>query len=432
MSGKYYCLREYNYLYSDEFTSLTDDSNVLLKKSEFDEIEHFVLMNSNDKEENVAQFLVPGYKKGIGKILKAQNYVGLIQTKNNTVIEILPKLYDKDSTISYEKTIAILLRMLRSLKDSPFKSFSMSNIGTSNMNLLQIFIKMFLEELGILIKKRIKSGYLSLQENANYYKGKLLVKEHIARNIVHKERFYTEHDDYIRNRPENRIIKATLVYLNNVTNNYKLQGKIREYIFALEDVEVSMDIEADFNKCNSNRLLSDYDIILKWCRIFLKKQSFTNYKGQNKAYSLLFPMEKIFESYVAKAIKESEYFTDYNIKTQDSKYYLIEKPNRFSLRPDIVLEKNNEVFILDTKWKLLNNSESGNYGISQSDLYQMYAYAKKYKSNNLFLLYPLNDFISNLKSKIFFEYEDNLKLSIVFINLEDISESLKDLADCIS
>ena len=84
------------------------------------------------------------------------------------------------------------------------------------MKLLHIFINMFLEELGVLMKKGMKSGYVANQENMNFYKGKLLVKDHIIKNIVHKEKFYIQHDDFIRNRSENRIIKTTLLYLGYV------------------------------------------------------------------------------------------------------------------------------------------------------------------------------------------------------------------------
>ena len=135
-------------------------------------------------------------------------------------------------------------------------------------------------------------------------------------------------------------------------------------------------------------------------------------------------MEKVFESYVAKCIKDSEYFREFTIKTQDTKHHLIESPKRFSIRPDIVLEKAGEVFILDTKWKMLNSSEASNYGISQSDLYQMYAYAKKYDSHNTFLIYPLNDSALELQKDIVFKYDDNLRLNIIFMNLEDMEGSM--------
>ena len=72
MNKKYYCLREYGYFYSREFTNIADNSNLLIEKKEYDEIEKYLLQNCSNIQGSPAEFLVPGYKKGIGKILKLQ------------------------------------------------------------------------------------------------------------------------------------------------------------------------------------------------------------------------------------------------------------------------------------------------------------------------------------------------------------------------
>ena len=46
---------------------------------------------------------------------------------------------------------------------------------------------------------------------------------------------------------------------------------------------------------------------------------------------------------------------------------------------------------MDTKWKKLIDNENKNYGISQADMYQMYAYSKFYDATDIWLLYPMND-----------------------------------------
>ena len=72
MNKKYYCLREYGYLYSSEFINITDNSNLLIEKKDYDEIEKYLLQNCSNAQGSLGEFLVPGYKKGIGKILKLQ------------------------------------------------------------------------------------------------------------------------------------------------------------------------------------------------------------------------------------------------------------------------------------------------------------------------------------------------------------------------
>lgn len=50
--------------------------------------------------------------------------------------------------------------------------------------------------------------------------------------------------------------------------------------------------------------------------------------------------------------------------------------------------QNGRVIVLDTKSKVLINNQGKNYGISQADMYQMYAYAKKYGTDEIVVIYP--------------------------------------------
>jgi 5-methylcytosine-specific restriction enzyme subunit McrC len=431
---KYYYISEYGYIANKKNTSYVDKGSALVPEKIFNELENFVLKNKTSFEENeCGDFISIAYKNGIGKILKSQNYVGLIRTKSGTTIEILPKIYDSSGELSYAKTLKIFLKMLKYLKNSPFKRFNMSNVKTSRMNLLDVFIYMFLDELNLLLKKGLKSKYIPVENNLFYYKGKLDIAKQIRYNMINKERFYAKYNEYSQNIPENMLIKSTLLYLKSKTNNINIQNSIMKYLFILDEIQPSQNINSDFSKCVNNRLMNDYDTILNWCKIFLQNKSFTNYNGNSNAYSLLFPMEKIFESYVAKYIKSYEEFNNYKIYTQYGKYYLIENPKMFKLKPDIVIYKpDNSVIILDTKWKLINKDSRSNYGISQSDLYQMYAYSKKYNSNNIILLYPKNNLHKcDIDSDISMLYESNIRLYIFFVDLNNTEESIIKLSNLI-
>jgi 5-methylcytosine-specific restriction enzyme subunit McrC len=80
----------------------------------------------------------------------------------------------------------------------------------------------------------------------------------------------------------------------------------------------------------------------------------------------------------------------YRVVAQENKYHLFETPQpAFRLRPDIVVYDLQEqlVYILDTKWKILSRDKK-NYGILSSDMYQIYAYQKRYQAEKVVLLYP--------------------------------------------
>ena len=60
------------------------------------------------------------------------------------------------------------------------------------------------------------------------------------------------------------------------------------------------------------------------------------------------------------------------------------------MRPDIFLQnRKGDKIIIDTKWKRLIGDSAKNYGISQADMYQMYAYHTRYLDiQKVILLYP--------------------------------------------
>ena len=79
------------------------------------------------------------------------------------------------------------------------------------------------------------------------------------------------------------------------------------------------------------------------------------------AFSLMFPMETLFERYVAVQLKKFLPAEDFSISIQDATHYLFTQPNKkFILRPDIVITRkhDNAIFICDTKWKLLSSKKS--------------------------------------------------------------------------
>lgn len=117
----------------------------------------------------------------------------------------------------------------------------------------------------------------------------------------------------------------------------------------------------------------------------------------------------------------------WEVSTQDKGHYLFTEPRKqFALRPDIVMKKENRIVIMDTKWKRLMDNERANYGISQADMYQMYAYSKKYHTPEIWLLYPVNDEMRG-HEPIQFDSGDGTRVSAWFVDVERIEACLLDL-----
>jgi 5-methylcytosine-specific restriction enzyme subunit McrC len=392
-----------------------------LPEKTFDALETFILANDSGPETKAVELLSLSARRTIGKTITAKNYVGLITMTDGTVIEILPKIADRAITV--EETKRVFLEMLKTLKEVTFKDFSTSHIKTDRLNLFEIFIRMFLDEVTTLIKQGLNSAYTPVEENERFFKGKLLTTQNIKHNLMRRERFFVRYDDFNTNRPENRLIKSTLVLLLKQSSDTRNRQTATRLLTYFERVSLSKNHDADFMKCTSDRGLSHYAKALSWCRVFLKGNSFTAFAGSEAAIALLFPMEKIFESFIASKIKHIGY--GYDVRTQESHYSLYDKPTpAFALRPDIVLRYGAQTIVMDTKWKRLAHSER-NYGISQSDMYQMYAYGKKYDAEKIILLYPLTHRFKD--EDISFESIDGVRVEIAFIDLLNTDESVKAL-----
>lgn len=409
MSKNSFTLLEYKAIYTLNDTKVSgydDNDNLVVPQNTFDAIEKFYYDNSE-----VQSYFMPSKKQG-KKALTAQNYVGVIQTKDGTTIEILPKI----TNVNEDESKEILVKMLKTLKKSPFKNFNMAHLKSSKMPLLEIFITMFLDELEKLIQRGLKSDYITKEENLAYLKGKLNIKEQISRNYIHKERFFVAYDEYVSDRVENRLIKTTLshLYKKSKTNNNK--KRIREYLFVFDEVGVSHNVKSDFSKVKLGRQMKDYELVLLWAKTFLQDNGYTPYKGKDVAFALLFDMNMLFESYVGQHLKKK----GLDVKLQDMRHHLayLKDKGRFRLKPDIVIDHGR--VIADTKWKILKEDKT-HQGINQADMYQLYAYGTKYKEcKSMYLIYPKDE---DLKGNRYNYYkknqEDTLRLNIVFFDLKN-------------
>jgi 5-methylcytosine-specific restriction enzyme subunit McrC len=101
------------------------------------------------------------------------------------------------------------------------------------------------------------------------------------------------------------------------------------------------------------------------------------------------------------------------------------------MKPDIVIRERNSkniLYILDTKWKLINQdnpipkySQNNQDTIKQADIYQLFTYGKKYGVKKLVLIYPKWD---NFNEDFSFNLDDGLCLNIKQFNLDNDANNI--------
>lgn len=362
---------------------------------QFDELEKFVISGCSYTNDASFPLMQICSDRRYGKVIKAQNYVGVIRLKSRVQIEILPKIDFGDTFLARK----IFLRMLAAFMQINHKMSGLANIDTQRMPIFEVFIRILVEKVKSLAQRGISGAYTIVSDNERFFKGRLLVTQQIRSNLIHRERFYVAYDVFSRNAPENRLIKTTFLLLRTQTSSTKTKRDIEELLtFIFDEVPESHNVEADLQSTSALRRRNElYDTVLTWCEVFLRQESFTTFTGIHETQALLFPMEKLFEAYVAKCFR-THAPKGWRITAQGGHKMLFDRINNdyqmaFMLQPDLIMayhgkpESYDVTIIADTKWKRLSNKKPY-YGIAQSDMYQMYAYQKKFTAKTIHLIYP--------------------------------------------
>ncbi len=390
-------------------------------------------------DETDSKLLQPRRREGL-EVLQVQNYAGVIFTPDKTQIEVLPKIGKQDEDIddcddNHQQARDSLLMMLRALKGFRHIETQQANIASQKMSLLEVFITQFLQSVNTVVKRGLRSDYVAKEDNLTFLKGKLNVGKQLRHNFINKYKFYVEYDEFLQDRPANRLLHSALLVINSYTRSAKNQKLLQELLFVFTDIPKSRDYKIDFTCLKVDRSMDYYQLPLEWARLILDGFSPQSMQGKNHAPSLLFPMEAVFESYVAKILrKQVAEGCHLREQVQSKKLVKHEQQAWFRLKPDLVIEQKGKTkVVLDTKWKVLNqNNKNGTdkYGLSQADFYQMFAYGQKYLKGegDMFLLYPQSkEFSEAIPSNFCFDFgsdnEEKLNLWIVPVDLNLKPES---------
>ncbi len=357
--------------------------------------------------------------------VQVMNFVGVIRGPGGFQIEVLPKI-GRFGGNQEKRARCLLLQMLACLGGFQHIKTMRAEIGAAKMPMLEVFFAEFLASVDPIVKRGLRGAYVTLEDNLPYMRGKLLLNEHLRRNLVCADRFFTSHSNFSVDRPENRVIHSALKHVTEHSTYLENQKLARELRLAFAEVPVSMQIAGDLRKIQPERSSSHYTEALAWAELILAGYSPLTAAGKQSATSLMFPMEKLFEVYVAKHLR-AQLHPSFRLKVQPASQYLVkhESEQWFRMEPDLVVHDtaSNHLMVLDTKWKLLNATAAARkdkYQLSQADFYQLHAYGHTYLrgQGEVVLIYPRTDNFSEPLLPFDFANAEKLRLWVVPFCLE--------------
>lgn len=376
-----------------EHQKLRYDDSGIFRKHHFDAMVKFNELHQNK------------YFTIIHKGIRFGSYVGVIQIGGLT-IEILPKA-DTNENADTNLWQNVLLNMLKVCKKIQVESISETQLKKRYHSILDVYFELYLNEVERLVKKGLIKKYRKNQSNQNALKGKLLFAQNIQQNLVHKERFYCEHQVYDQNHLLHQILYKGLLVLKTFVND-SLKDKLNRLLFNFQDFENINIQKKHFDKIIIDRKNHDYQKAIDIAKIIILNYSPSLNYGNENLLTLLFDMNALWEEYIFRILQKHK-TDEIQVSFQNSDKFWENK----RIRPDIVLKTKNETFVIDTKWKIIEANNP-----SDDDLKQMFVYNLHWKAEKTLLLYPkTNQLDSDFGT---FHYNDlGKKCKLGFVNITD-------------
>ena len=323
--------------------------------------------------------------------IRAQNYVGIIRV-GGISIQVLPKIMRSANIREHQALSASnLLQMLSSSGIIPFTHPRAAFLDIHRIDLFEIFIKLFADELQHLIHHTQSREYVRKSDYLRFVRGKITINQYSNPARMHV--IPCTYHDFSIDTLLNRTLKYTCHLMSRSVSDHQTIRKLRSITNILDQVTLTPITVSDVDRISFTRLNRVFEPFIRICRLFLHHSTLTLQVSHIESFSLMIPMEKLFEAFIASTLKQDPvYFFGQGFTVQGQKQigYLAKDEtdrNVFLMRPDIIIEGGDRPIIIDTKYKILKPEES-KYGVSQSDMYQMYAYAMYTNASSCMLLYP--------------------------------------------
>ena len=374
-------------------------------------------------EEYRRRFGVSPFDHGPRKSFVAKNFVGVVCLGRDQ-IEVLPKI--ESETTQVRKNLSSMIAVAL---DMDLHAPGIGQMDRTDDSVLEILVRLFCGHMWNMVRRGLVRRYLGRSDNLSVLRGHLSVASQIRINLSRPDRLACDFDEFSENNVINQVLKAALRVLLPVVRSPANQRNLAELLFCFQEVDDLPLAGIPWHALATDRLTHRLEPLLNLARVFIEGRSQDVLSGPSSGFTLLFDMNELFEKYIGRLVQGIFSTSELHVRLQRPTRHLARRmdgASSFELRPDIVGCQGDQIaWIVDTKWKRLDTLRHRD-GVSSADMYQMHAYARRYESPHVYLLYPHHNALGPHAGR-----RAGYRLEAAFPNapLQQVSVGTVDLSD---
>jgi 5-methylcytosine-specific restriction enzyme subunit McrC len=281
-----------------------------------------------------------------------------------------------------------LLQMLRQSGLLDVEAAAETHLHLRRTSLIDLYLEFFVSEVERLSHAGLAKKYRMCEANLYKLKGRILFRQQISHNLLHRERMFTAHQVYDPDNLFNRVLKRALRVVENVARRKSVAARASAAGLAFEAVSDAPVTAHTFDRLQMDRTTERYRKAIQLARFIILNYSPDLRGGSEHVIAILLDMNRLFERFILVQLLRAQMQRrqrDLIIKWQTSERFWASRP----IRPDIMIDFSRPApgrMIMDTKWKIPSEDQP-----SDDDLKQMYVYNLRFGARDSLLVYPRAD-----------------------------------------
>jgi len=315
--------------------------------------------------------------------VRFNEFVGVLQV-GSLVIEVLPKA-DKGKDHNYWRSV--LLGMLKASGYLNIATPSTSHLKLRQHSILELYFELFATEVQSLIHRGLSKKYRKREGQVNCYKGQVVFAKQVRLNVVHQERVYARYTVFDIDHTIHQILYKALQLVSRISKSPTLHGTLSDLMLRFPEVSDIHVTHQLFDRIHLSRNTHHYKTALEIARLILLNYHPDVRRGHNHVLALMFDMNMLWEKFVYQSLrtKLAKLKPGTVVRPQQRKWFWQpDSGTKVHVVPDIFIEHpNGQTFVIDTKWKNLDNTKP-----SMEDLRQLFVYHDYFTAQKVSILYP--------------------------------------------